>query len=51
MTKVIYKIGNAEVGTLAEARAKSAEIGMAYKVRYISLKDEGLLNPIPDKRR
>jgi hypothetical protein len=47
----MYKIGNETTTSLTKAKELSAEAGVAYKVRYVPLKDEGLLNPIPDKRR
>jgi hypothetical protein len=51
MTKLTYVVGNKEVVTYQEAINLGKTLGVQPQPKYTKLRDEGLLNPISDKRK
>jgi hypothetical protein len=51
MTKLTYVVGNKEVSSYQEAINLGKALGISPQPKYTKLKDEGLLNPISDKRK
>jgi hypothetical protein len=51
MTKLTYVVGNKEVNSYQEATNLGRTLGINPQPKYTKLRDEGLLNPISDKRK
>jgi hypothetical protein len=51
MTKLTYLVGNQEIASYQEAIRKGQTLGVRPLPKYTKMRDEGLLNSIPDKRK